>query len=266
MSFHDRDGDGEPDASYVYVPQVSIPVSNHETDHLVMPEAIRMSRELDPDFLFVNLGDVDRVGHADPTGNLPLACGAPRRDRHRRAHPHARGGPEGPWDLGADGAHRRARPQHGLVHPAELHQPARRLGGRRGPRGHGAVGGQRRCRGVPAAAPQRAAGRRAPCTDARDRAGHRRGPRGPVHPTQPRRRRRRPPRRGGPPRVGAGRGPHRRPHRHRGARPADHRARPALQPDPRQPRPPDHPADPHRDRRRLGGHRGRRDHRRRARP
>lgn len=69
-SMHDRDGDGEPDATYVYEPRLYIPVSDHETDYLVMEEVLRVSRELDPHFCFVNLGDVDRVGHADATGGV----------------------------------------------------------------------------------------------------------------------------------------------------------------------------------------------------
>ncbi len=65
MSEHDRDGDGEPDASHVYQPRVYIPESDHETDNLVIEEVYRVTSELDPDFLFANLGDVDRVGHVD---------------------------------------------------------------------------------------------------------------------------------------------------------------------------------------------------------
>lgn len=69
-SMHDRDGDGEPDATYVYEPRLYIPVSEHETDYLVMEEVLGVSRELDPHFCFVNLGDVDRVGHVDATGGV----------------------------------------------------------------------------------------------------------------------------------------------------------------------------------------------------
>lgn len=65
VSEHDRVGDGEPDATHVYQPRVFIPESDHETDHLVMEEVHRVTADLDPHFLFVNLGDVDRVGHTD---------------------------------------------------------------------------------------------------------------------------------------------------------------------------------------------------------
>jgi ectonucleotide pyrophosphatase/phosphodiesterase family member 5 len=69
MSFHDRTGDGQADATHVYEPSLYIPVSEHETDWIVIQEAMRVSREMDPDFLFVNLGDVDRVGHTDFSGS-----------------------------------------------------------------------------------------------------------------------------------------------------------------------------------------------------
>lgn len=49
---------------------LSIPGSDAAPDVEVGAEALRLSRDLDPDFLFVNLGDVDRVGHVDVSGGL----------------------------------------------------------------------------------------------------------------------------------------------------------------------------------------------------
>ena len=39
--------------------------------------ALAMLEEVDPHLMFVNLGDIDRVGHSDPTG--PLGIKAARR-------------------------------------------------------------------------------------------------------------------------------------------------------------------------------------------
>lgn len=63
----DRDGDGAPDADYLWDPQPIIPGSGHA------PDAFTTQAALDelgnsPDLLFVNLGDVDRSGHVDPSG------------------------------------------------------------------------------------------------------------------------------------------------------------------------------------------------------
>ena len=78
---HDRTGDGEQDADSTPDPPFFVPGSGHAPDTEVMPLAIQASRDLDPDFLFVSLGDVDRVGHTDvtgggttalPTGSAPL--------------------------------------------------------------------------------------------------------------------------------------------------------------------------------------------------
>lgn len=66
----DRTGDGAEDATATNDPLLSIPGSDAAPDTEVGASALRFSRELDPDFLFVNLGDVDRVGHIDLTGGV----------------------------------------------------------------------------------------------------------------------------------------------------------------------------------------------------
>lgn len=45
-----------------------IPVSEHVPDHFTFEEAQRVVDDLDPDFMFVNAGDIDRSGHSDFTG------------------------------------------------------------------------------------------------------------------------------------------------------------------------------------------------------
>lgn len=68
---HDRTGDGKADvdSNFANVDDPSfIPGLGLTPDERTIAEATRVSRKLDPDFLFVNLGSVDRVGHVDPTG------------------------------------------------------------------------------------------------------------------------------------------------------------------------------------------------------
>lgn len=55
-------------ATYRWEPQPVVPVSGHAPDAFTMDAAISMVDELDPDLVFVNLGDVDRMGHSDFTG------------------------------------------------------------------------------------------------------------------------------------------------------------------------------------------------------
>ena len=50
----------------------SLPVSEHSPDAVTMDATLSMVEELDPNLVLVNLGDVDRVGHADLTGPLDL--------------------------------------------------------------------------------------------------------------------------------------------------------------------------------------------------
>jgi hypothetical protein len=61
-------------ATYRWEPQPIVPVSGHAPDHFTMDAAISMVKEFDPNLVFVNLGDVDRMGHTDVTGtSLRLA-------------------------------------------------------------------------------------------------------------------------------------------------------------------------------------------------
>jgi hypothetical protein len=76
---HDRTGDGMRDADSnfanlddpTFIPGVGI-----TPDERTMTEAIRVSRELDPDFQFVNLGSIDRTGHVDPVGGATTPTGS----------------------------------------------------------------------------------------------------------------------------------------------------------------------------------------------
>lgn len=82
---HDRNGDGKRDAdsNFANLEDPSfVPGLGLTLDERTLPEALRVSREEDPEFLFVNLGSIDRTGHVDPvagasaglpTGAAPLA-------------------------------------------------------------------------------------------------------------------------------------------------------------------------------------------------
>ena len=67
---HDRTGDDELDATEVNDDRAVIPVAETTPDVVNADTALRISRELDPDFLWVSFGDVDRMGHVDATGSL----------------------------------------------------------------------------------------------------------------------------------------------------------------------------------------------------
>jgi len=58
-------------------PAPIVPVSGHAPDIFTMQAALAMLDELDPHLMFVNLGDVDRLGHTDFTG--PSGVQAARR-------------------------------------------------------------------------------------------------------------------------------------------------------------------------------------------
>jgi hypothetical protein len=58
-------------------PAPIIPVSEHAPDLFTMQAALAMLDDVDPHLMFVNLGDIDRVGHTDFTG--PLGLKAARR-------------------------------------------------------------------------------------------------------------------------------------------------------------------------------------------
>jgi len=61
-------------ATYRWEPAPVVPVSGHAPDQFTMDAALSMLREADPDMMFVNLGDCDRVGHADLTGTTLAAA------------------------------------------------------------------------------------------------------------------------------------------------------------------------------------------------
>lgn len=75
MSKHERVDPGTDDADATNDP-VIVPVSGAAIDAEVGPEALQFSQELDPDLLWMSLGDVDRMGHTDPTGNVEGPSGA----------------------------------------------------------------------------------------------------------------------------------------------------------------------------------------------
>jgi arylsulfatase A-like enzyme len=57
-------------ATYQWEPAPVIPISEHAPDIATIDAAIKMVEEFDPNFVFLNLGDVDRVGHVDLTGSV----------------------------------------------------------------------------------------------------------------------------------------------------------------------------------------------------
>jgi hypothetical protein len=61
-------------ATHRWEPFPVLPITEHAPDAATMNAAITMVENLDPDMVFVNLGDVDRAGHADLSGTtLKLA-------------------------------------------------------------------------------------------------------------------------------------------------------------------------------------------------
>ena len=61
-------------ATHRWEPGPIIPVSGHAPDQFSMDAAIAMVTELDPQLVFVNLGDCDRMGHSDLTGTTLQAA------------------------------------------------------------------------------------------------------------------------------------------------------------------------------------------------
>ncbi|MGY4541391.1 hypothetical protein ACVWY0_001300 [Arthrobacter sp. UYNi723] len=55
-------------ASYRWEPQPVLPVTGHAPDAATMDALLAMVSGPDPDFVFTNLGDIDRVGHSDVSG------------------------------------------------------------------------------------------------------------------------------------------------------------------------------------------------------
>ena len=61
-------------ATHRWEPRPVVPVSGHAPDAATVEAAIAMVGEFDPDMMFVNLGDIDRVGHSDVTGTTVKAA------------------------------------------------------------------------------------------------------------------------------------------------------------------------------------------------
>lgn len=61
-------------ATYRWEPYPLLPVTEHAPDVATMDALIAMVDGVDPDFVFTNLGDVDRVGHSDVTGTTVQAA------------------------------------------------------------------------------------------------------------------------------------------------------------------------------------------------
>ena len=60
-------------ATHQWEPGPIIPVSEHAPDLATINAAIAMVEEFDPNLVFINLGDVDRMGHSDFSGSLAEA-------------------------------------------------------------------------------------------------------------------------------------------------------------------------------------------------
>ena len=59
-------------ATHRWEPAPVVPVSGHAPDAFTMDAALTMVTEHDPHLVFVNLGDIDRLGHSDLSGPLGL--------------------------------------------------------------------------------------------------------------------------------------------------------------------------------------------------
>jgi hypothetical protein len=59
-------------ATHRWEPEPVVPVSDHAPDVFTMDATLSMIEEFDPNLVFVNLGDVDRMGHVDQTGPIDL--------------------------------------------------------------------------------------------------------------------------------------------------------------------------------------------------
>lgn len=55
-------------ATHRWEPSPTLPITEHAPDAFTVDAAVTMLEELDPNLMFVNLGDIDRFGHADLTG------------------------------------------------------------------------------------------------------------------------------------------------------------------------------------------------------
>ncbi|KGJ77558.1 phosphodiesterase [Cryobacterium roopkundense] len=61
-------------ATYRWEPSPLVPITDHAPDQFTMDALIAMVDSADPDLVFTNLGDVDRVGHSDVTGTTLRAA------------------------------------------------------------------------------------------------------------------------------------------------------------------------------------------------
>ena len=61
-------------ATHRWEPKPVLPVTGHAPDAFTVDAAIAMVDRFDPNLVFVNLGDVDRVGHSDLTGPVLQAA------------------------------------------------------------------------------------------------------------------------------------------------------------------------------------------------
>ena len=61
-------------ATYRWEPEPTLPVTGHAPDTFTTDALIAMVEAADPDLVLANLGDIDRVGHADLTGTTTLAA------------------------------------------------------------------------------------------------------------------------------------------------------------------------------------------------
>ncbi len=61
-------------ATYRWEPRPLIPVTGHAPDAATMDALLAMVSGPDPDFVFTNLGDIDRVGHSDVSGTTLRAA------------------------------------------------------------------------------------------------------------------------------------------------------------------------------------------------
>jgi len=61
-------------ATYRWEPAPIIPVSGHAPDQFTMDALIAMVTASDPDLVFANFGDIDRVGHSDESGTSVKAA------------------------------------------------------------------------------------------------------------------------------------------------------------------------------------------------
>lgn len=61
-------------ATHRWEPSPTLPITEHAPDVFTIEAALEMLEQFDPNLMFVNLGDIDRFGHADLTGTtLQLA-------------------------------------------------------------------------------------------------------------------------------------------------------------------------------------------------